>query len=260
MSKTDEKLITRAAISELERLSRFLDTESEAAASMPIEEVENGLRELGFDPDQPLPKRVAYVYVSDEPLQGECSDEMKLLILEIRYLTRQQRYEEALDLAIMATESDSNYWRAWISRGSLLVLFGATDEGDKVFERVLRDFPDNPKAVAAGLHGRAWVQEVRCGLNLSADKIQEVSHLYEKALQFDDSRTNTRACLLINSLMSDRDDNDQKLLEDSALYEGFFDALGFELTKRGAKTLKAFQTLPAWLRHLLYPIRPIFGA
>lgn len=259
MSKADEKLITRAAISELERLSRFLDTELEVTASMPIEEVENDLREMGFDPNQPLPKKAAYVWVSDEPLRDECTDEIKLLLLEIRHLARQRRYEEALDLAILATESAPHYWRAWKTRGSLLVLFGKTDEGDKIFEQILKDFPNNPKAVAAGLHNRAWVREVRCGLNPSVDELQAVSRLYEKALQFDGSRTNTRACLLINLLMSNSADNNQKLLEDSILHEGFFDALRFELTERGAGALKAFQRLPTWLRHLLYPIRPIFS-
>jgi tetratricopeptide (TPR) repeat protein len=226
---------------------------------MPVEEVENFLREMGLDPNQPIPKRVAYVSVSDEPLRNECMDEVKLLILEIRCLMRQRRYEEALDLAILATESAPHYWRAWKTRGSLLVLFGKTDEGDRIFEQLLKDFPDNPKAVAAGLHNRAWVREVRCGLSPSADELHEVSRLYEKALQFDSSRVNTRACLLINLLMSNKTDNDQKLLEDSILHEGFFDTLRFELTERGAEALKAFQKLPAWLRHLLYPIRPIFG-
>jgi tetratricopeptide (TPR) repeat protein len=259
MSKADEKLIKRAAISELERLALLLDTELGVTASMSIEEIEDELRGMGLDPNQPLKKTQAHAYVSDEPLHNECSDEVKLLILEIRHLAHQRRYKEALDLAIMATQVDPNYWRAWISRGTLLVLFGEVDAGNKIFERVSKEFSGNPKAVAAGLHGRAWVKEVRGGLDLSADTLQEVAGLYEEALRLDISRTNTRASLLISSLMSAKTDDKVKLLEDSVLREGFFDALRFEFTERGARARKAMQALPAWLRRLLFPIRPILG-
>ena len=259
MTKADEKLITRAAISELERLSLLLDTELEVTASMSAEEAEDGLRQMGLNPNQPLTKTPAHVYVSDEPLHNECSDEVKLLILEVRHLANQQRYGEALDLAILATQVDPNYWRAWISRGTLLVLFGEVDAGDKIFDRVAKEFSGNPKAVAAGLHGRAWVKEIRCGLDPSADALQEVTNLYEEALRLDSSRANTRASLLIHSMMSDGADDKAKLLKDSLLREGFFDALRFELTERGARASKALQALPAWLRRLLFPIRPLLG-
>jgi hypothetical protein len=58
MSKTNEKLITQIAISELERLSLSLDTELEVVANMPIEEVEDNLRQMGLDPNQPLPPNI----------------------------------------------------------------------------------------------------------------------------------------------------------------------------------------------------------
>jgi tetratricopeptide (TPR) repeat protein len=299
MSKVSEKAVTRAtvtkaALSELERLSSFLDTELEVSAHLPMGEIEDDLREMGLDPNQPLPmeisqlifergrgqqspdtisdagelaysedsrqdrlKKLAHVYISNEPLRDECSDDVKLLILGIRCLARQQRYEEALNLAREATQIAPDYWRAWISLGTLLVLSGEVDDGDKIFQQVSKDFADNPKAVAAGLHGCAWVKEIRFGLSPSANVRQEMARAYEKSLQLDSSRTNTRACLLIHRLMSDESGKHRKLLEDSVLHEGFFDDLRFELNERGARMNKVLQALPTWLRYLLYPLRPL---
>src|SRR4051812_13655647 len=63
MAKKSEKAIMRAAISqaaisELDKLSLFLDTELEVTASMSIEEIEDELREMGLDPHQPAPAKV----------------------------------------------------------------------------------------------------------------------------------------------------------------------------------------------------------
>lgn len=65
MSKTNEKAIKRAAVSELEKLSLSIDTDLEVVANMPIEEVEDGLRQLGLDPNQKLPVRISQL-VSEE--------------------------------------------------------------------------------------------------------------------------------------------------------------------------------------------------
>lgn len=299
MSKKTEKAITRAvvtkaALSELERLSSLLNAELEASASISMEEIDDKLREIGLDIGQSLPvetnplffeevcgqhgpktisgtgeliyledlnqarpKRQPHVYVSDESLQDECTDEVKLLILGIRCLARQQRYEEALSLARDATQLAPSYWRAWITLGTLLALFGKVDDADQIFQQVADDFSDNPKAVAAGLHGRAWVNEIRFGFAPPADALQETTRLYEASLQLDNSRTNTRACLVINRLMSDEISKHKKILEDSVLHEGFLDALRFELNERGARIHKVLKALPTWLRHLLYPIRPL---
>ena len=286
--------IKHAALSELERLYSLLHTELEVSAHMSLEEIEAELLEMGLDPDQTLPlkmrqmiseetseqqapdklsdideraypadllqgppERPHHVYVSDEPLENECTDEVKLLILEIRCLAHQQRYEEALYIARETTRIAPDYWRAWTSLGTLFVLFGEVDEGEKIFDRVTRDFADHPKAVAAGLHGSAWVKEIQSGLNPSTDALREMARLYEKSLQFDDSRTNTRASLLINQMMTDEVSKHEKLLEDSVLHEGFFEALRFELNARSARMHKVMKVLPMWLRHLFYPIRPL---
>lgn len=65
MSKTKENTITQAAISELEKLSLSLDTELEVVANMPIDEVEDGLRQMGLDPNQRLPERISRL-ISEE--------------------------------------------------------------------------------------------------------------------------------------------------------------------------------------------------
>jgi tetratricopeptide (TPR) repeat protein len=191
------------------------------------------------------------VYVLDEPLDNECTDEVKLLILEIRYLAKQQRYKEALDLARKATEIAPDYWRAQINLGSMLAMTGKMDEGDKIFHQVSRDHPNNPKAVAAGLHCCASVKEIRCGYNLSADSRLEVVRLYEEALRLASLSANTRVCLLISSMS----DKDRKRLDDSILCEGVFDALKFEITERGTERVQKFlHALPTRLRNLLFPI------
>jgi tetratricopeptide (TPR) repeat protein len=250
MTKAVEEAITRAAVtkaalSELERFSAFLDAGSGGSAQTSVEEAEDELR-----------GRRPHVYVSDEPLQNECDDEVKLLILGIRCLARQHRYEEALSLAGDATRLAPSYWRAWITRGTLLALFGKVDQADEIFRRVETDFADDPKAVAAGLHGRAWVNEVRFGIAAPADVFQETTRLYEIALRLDASRTNTRACLVIRRLLSDGASRHEKALRDSVLREGFLEHLRLELDERGARIHEILKAIPAWLRHLLYPIRP----
>lgn len=203
-----------------------------------------------------IKKVPVYTHVSDEPLRNECTDEAKLLILKIRHLAKQQRYEEAQEVALTATRICPAYWRAWTSLGALLVRLGKIEEGDKVFAQVLKDFPDSSKGMAAALHNRAWVQEIKRGFNASANGLKEQARLYEKALKLDDPRVNTRACLLICRLLLNEKHKAERLLKDSILYEGFLDALRYELDTRGARAHKVLPALPKWLRHLLYPIRP----
>lgn len=231
-------------------------------------------------------KSPAYVYISDESLDDEpATNKVKLLMLELRELSGLRRYKEALELAKQATLLEPHYWRAWISYGSLLALLGNIDEGEAIFRRVLEDYSDNPKAVAAALHNCAFAKEVRCELKPSGEDLREVSRLYEESLRLDDSRDitraslfinevsrlheeasrlddsldNTRASLLFNSLLSRQTGKGQKPLEDSLQCEDFYDALEFEVEERGsrgAKTYKVLQVLPMWLRNLLYGTGP----
>lgn len=67
------------------------------------------------------------------------------------------------------------------------------DDADEIFRRVTADFADDPKAVAAGLHGRAWINELRFGAAPPEEVFQERIRLYETSLRLDDSRANTRA-------------------------------------------------------------------
>jgi tetratricopeptide (TPR) repeat protein len=259
----------RKAISELESLSLSLDEAFDITANMSIAEIDDELREMGIDPQQlgslnlsqvlaakDESQNPAYVYVSDEPLNQECKgrEEVILSILKLRHLTRWQRYGEALEFARQATLLAPDYWRAWISYSGLLILLGQLDEGEAIYQRVLKDFSDNPKAVAAAFHGCAGVKEIRGGLNLSEEELLEVSHLYGKALEFDESRVNTRACLIINSALAQQADKSHQLLQDSQQCEGFFDAIKFELEEResrGAKMYKVIQSFPMWFRNFL---------
>lgn len=276
MTKNNKKATEQPAISELERLSLYLDTELSVTAGMPIWEVEEELREMGVDPTRPLSagtrypaftqardrarphglstrgvRASGYVYVCDDQLGHECSDDVKLLILKIRHLTRQERYEEALVLAREATMAAPDYWRAWVSLGSLLAQFGHVAEGDDMFRRVVRDNADNPKALAQGLHARAWAKEVELELAPSGAALRDVSRLYEQSLNLDSSRANTLACLYVCRMKEDG--GGQDLLNKSLLREGFIDALSLELKERGARALDVFQALPSWLKYLINP-------
>jgi tetratricopeptide (TPR) repeat protein len=192
-----------------------------------------------------------HTHVSDEPLDEGCSDEANQLILDIRYLARQQRYEEAFELAMKATKADPNCWRAWTSLGALMVRLGKLDDGDKVFAQVLKRFPNDRKGAAAALHNRAWVLEIRGGPNPTASNLREQSRLYEKVLELDDSRVNTRASLLICKLLLSEAEEAERILADSRWREGFLDALRFELDARGIGDVRLPQALPKWLRTLL---------
>lgn len=198
-----------------------------------------------------------HTHVSDEPLRNECGEEATLLVLEIRHLAKQQRYEEALELAVKATRIEPKCWRAWTSLGALLVKVGKVDQGDDIFARVLKDFSDDHRGIATAIHNRAWVQEIKCGLNPSESALREQTEMYERALKLDESRVNTRVCLIICRLLLEEIDEAERLIKDSILHEGFLDALRFELDVRGARVHKALQALPARLRHLMYPDRVI---
>jgi len=58
MSDLDDKVITEAAISNLTELAAYLDIESEVTVNMSLEQVEEELRQMGLDPDLPLPSRI----------------------------------------------------------------------------------------------------------------------------------------------------------------------------------------------------------
>jgi len=268
MVKNGAQEIRQLAISELEKLAISLDREFEITSTMPIEEIEHELREMGVDPrrlqslslDQMLSgkrlsKNAAYVYVSDELLQDE-PIKVKELILQLRYLGRQRRYEEAMRVTEQAISIAPNYWRAKNSYASLCLLMGDLDKGEEIFLQMREEFSDNSKAVAAALHGCACTKEFKGKLNPEEINVLEVSRLYEQALELDDSRANTRACLLINTVLSGEVNKSRKLIEESRQYEGFFEALSFELAERTAREYaaniyKVVQVFPIWLRNLL---------
>lgn len=299
MTKKREKESKRAAVPELAMLCSLLDLEFGVTAGMPVEEIERGLREMGLDPDALPPAGVrrlfvsgggepaassaaglaavglgpgselktTHVYVHSESLRGECGDAMRLLILRIRSLSRQGRYAEALGLAVEANRLDPNYWRARVTLGTLLIMFGRLDEGEEMFRQVSRDFADSPKALAHALHALAWAKETRCGLDPSAEAGDEVTELYAEALRLDQQRANTRASLLLNLWPRGEGGEVDRLLAESVMCEGFFEELAAESGFRGehapperAAHVREFQRgLAAWLRELVCyaaPARP----
>lgn len=237
-----------------------LDEESEITAHMIGVEIEDDLHETEIDthqlPSSSLdvattqkgePKNLAYAYVSDESLDDESlTDEVKLLILKLREMSRLKRYPEALEIATQAILLDPQCWRAWISYGSALALLGNLDEGEAIFLRVLEDFSGNPKAVAAALHGCAFAKEVRCELNPSEEDLREMLPLYEKAFRLDNSRSNTLASFLINSALACQIYKDEKLLETSLRREDFLDDMKFETEERELRDVRSYRFLPAF--------------
>lgn len=196
------------------------------------------------------------VFVLSESLRGECSEKVELLMLRIRHLAKHQRYDEALGLARKTIKFAPDYYRARINLGTLLVMCDQMDEGDETFRHVLEDFADNPKAVAAALHCRAWVKELSFRHDAPSD-MTKVAHMYEQALEMDGSLADTRACLFF-SLMDDEAAAYDGLLKDSIRREGFLDAFEFELDERATEQgsewrRKVLQLLPTWFRNLFLP-------
>lgn len=241
------------------RIIDCLDEAFEPNADMTSVEIEDQLQEIGFGTRQSpslssgqvltinsKSKSPAFVCVPNESLSSEpTTDEVKILILEVRELGRQERYKEALELARQATLLEPRCWRAWISYGSLQALSGNLDEGEAIFRRILKDFSDNPKAVAAALHACGFGKEVRCNLDPSEEDLRELLPYYEEAIRLDDSRVDTRACLFINLTKSRQIDKGQKLFEDSLLYEGFLPAMKFQIDERSLRVGKTYTFLPA---------------
>jgi tetratricopeptide (TPR) repeat protein len=247
----EERRALPRELSDPYRIIGRLDEACEIAPDVTSAEVEDGLREAGVD--EPL--NPAYVYVSNEPLDDEpTTDAVKRMIFAVRHLTRQRCYEEALELAGRATRLDPHYWRAWISYGSLLALFGNMDEGEAIFHRVLKDFPDNPKAVAAALHNCAFAEEVRCRLKPSEANFRKILPRYEEALSLDESRANTRVSFFINLALSCQFDKGQRVIEGHLQGEEIFADMALETEERGAREVKTYkftQVLPLSFRDRL---------
>jgi tetratricopeptide (TPR) repeat protein len=234
-------------------------------------EIDRELRGMGVDPHRLPPlslgrvlatRSIGYAYVSDGSMRDESlTDEVRLLVIEFKLLTRQRHYAEALELARRATLLAPRYWRAWISYGSLLCLTGDLDAGEAVFRRVRQEFSADPKAAAAALHCYAFAKEDRDKLNPSEKALREVSRLYEEALELDESRVNTRACLVISSLASRQLNKGRKIFEDSLLCEGFLDSMSLEIKERkarvsGAKMERVVRALPSRYRNFLAVAAP----
>lgn len=270
MAKTYGKAIRQKALSELERLAMSLDDAFDITANLSIAEIDEELRAMGLDPHHLSSRgstrilsgrggltRSVYAFVSDALLRSEsATSEVKLLILQIRTLCRRLRYGEASELAEQVTRLAPDYWRGWLNHGSFLCLLGDVDGGGAIFHRMRRDFSANRKAAAAALHGCATAKEDGAGPNPPEGDLRQASLWYEESLELDDSRANTRACLVITSTLLGQTDKGERLFEDSLLCEGFFDAMSFELAERGArdggeKMDCVLRTLPAWFRNLL---------
>lgn len=298
MTKKGEKNSTPASVWELAMLCSLLDLEFGVTADMSIEEVESGLRAMGLDPDAPPPAgirqlflggdgepsapsaaaglaaaglaagselKTTHVYIHNDSLHGECSYKVQRLILRIRSLSRQGRYGEALGLVVEANRLEPDYWRARVTLGTLLVMFGRLDEGEEMFRQVSEESADNPKARAHALHALAWAKETRCGLAPSGEVAEEVTELYAESLRLDQQRANTRASLLIHLWPQDEGGEADRLLAESLLCEGFFEELGSESAFRGdhardgrAAQVRAFQQrLSPWLRDIVCYAGPV---
>ena len=278
MSDTRKQEIRKRAISELKRLAWDMDTDFEVTANLPIAEIDEELRNMGVPPErldglslkeilaQPSPpKTPAYAYISNDVLADErVTNDVKLLILKIRHLGRQQRYPEILELTRQITQLAPNYWRGWISHSGVQVLLGNLHDGALILDRILCDHSGDPKAAGAVFHGRANAKEISCRLNPSLTELTEITKLYEEALKFDPSRTNTRACLIINYALSGQVEKSRQLIEASSHYEGFFDEMSDELRERGergyaAKMYRVLPAFPMWFRNLMHGSGPVNG-
>lgn len=291
--KPEKESMPATVIWELSAVCSLLDLEYGVTADMSAEEIEVGLRGMGLDPDAPPPAgirhlflsrdgepsapsaaaaglaaaglapgselKTTHVYVHNDSMEGECSEEVQLIMLRFRSLSRQGRYAEAFGLAVEALRLEPDYWRARVSLGTLLVMFGRLDEGEEMYRQVSEDCADNPKALAHALHALAWAKETRCGLAPSGEVAEEVEELYAESLRLDRQRANTRASLLLHLWPRDKGDEADRLLAESVLCEGFFEELGAERAFRGehARAERAAQVqefprwLPAWLTDLV---------
>jgi hypothetical protein len=278
MSDTQKQEIRKRAISELKKLAWDIDTDFEVTANLPIAEIDEELRGMGISPErlealsleqilaQPSrPKTPAYAYISNELLTDErVSSDAKLMILKMRHLCRQQRYPEILELTREITHLAPDYWRGWINHSGAQVLLGNLHDGELILDRIFRDHSGDHKAVGAVFHGRGNVKEIRCRLNPSAAELIEITKLYEESLKFDPSRTNTRACLVINLVLSGQVAKSRQLIEESSQYEGFFDEMSHELRERGereyaAKMYRVLPAFPMWFRNLMNGSGPVNG-
>jgi cell division protein FtsZ len=70
MAKTDVKLNGQAPVSEVERIRNIPELDMESFASMPVEDLDRELRQLGLDPDEPLPGRLTKLISVDERISA----------------------------------------------------------------------------------------------------------------------------------------------------------------------------------------------
>jgi hypothetical protein len=94
MGKKDKNKIKNASLNHSEYLSKDIDITSEditfmpirpeVVACMPIKEVEDDLRQMGFDPNQTLPKKVRQAIISSQVTTGTLYDKKEPLDLQSR--------------------------------------------------------------------------------------------------------------------------------------------------------------------------------
>src|SRR4051812_17919598 len=70
MVSSDEKATEQTQANELEHLLLFPDKDLEVIATMPVEEVDKGLRRMRLNPNAPLPERIAHL-ISESVSQPE---------------------------------------------------------------------------------------------------------------------------------------------------------------------------------------------
>jgi cell division protein FtsZ len=66
MAKTDGNVNVQAPVNELEHVLHIADSDMESVASMPVEDLDRELRQLGLDPDEPLPGRLTKLISGSE--------------------------------------------------------------------------------------------------------------------------------------------------------------------------------------------------
>lgn len=195
-----------------------------------------------------------HAYISNEPIEDECGDDAKQLIDEVKELSRQGLFEEALKRAMRAAEIAPDCWRAYTSIGALLAKLCRLAEADKVLSDVLRKFRHNNKARACAFHNKAGILEAKSRRNPSTESLFAQRSLLEESLQLDPDRLYTRASLVIVLTQLGEMSQAEKIIEDSLTYRDFPEAFLFELESRGI-VVEILSKLPRWVERLLSSIR-----
>jgi tetratricopeptide (TPR) repeat protein len=182
-------------------------------------------------------------------------EHVRLLIYEAREHAKKRRWAEVLRVSDEALRLDPKAVSAAINKGVALVHLGHLVSAERLFQRILEEFPDaNNSQLSKAHQNLAWVEEVRDAGRFNPKSLRKQVRHQEKSLLLDPRNVYARASLLLCRVALEEFDEAHALLMESVNRSSkFLKALHHVVETRGATGHRLVSRLPDWLYSILFP-------